>query len=126
MHRQDLGGARWLVEVEVCAEVTHERICLAHAGPWIGTPVGRRIAALTRPGGCSDTTLFGSIHETAGSLPAFAAEKKLVSDWMFPSWPLSWTVWKCGSGFQIPAVVGPCATGAQVIALSFSQSGSLP
>ena len=55
-----------------------------------------------------------------------AAVKKFESVWMLLSWPSWLTSANDGSGFQIPGVVEPCCTGAQVIALSFSQSGSVP
>ena len=39
----------------------------------------------TRLGGCSLTPSFGTIHETAGSVPWRAAVKKFASDVMFRS-----------------------------------------
>src|SRR5918912_390042 len=93
---------------------------------------GPRIAAFTRfvtydspavtsPGGCSLTAPVGLIHETAGSLPAFAALKYSDSVVMFCSSPSCWTVSKYGSGFQMPGVFAPCLTDSQIIS-SFSQS----
>lgn len=49
-------------------------------------PVTYVCPALTSAVGCSDTLPFGSIHDTAGSVPSFAAVKKLESVWMLPSW----------------------------------------
>ena len=89
-------------------------------------PVTYVCPALTSPGGCSETTALGTTHETAGSAPALAAAKKLLIDWMFPRCPFCRTVSKYGRGFQIPGVKGPCWTGAQDSAESFSQSGSVP
>jgi hypothetical protein len=40
------------------------------------SPVTQACPALTSPGGCSLTLLFGITQETAGSVPCFAAEKK--------------------------------------------------
>src|SRR5579859_6227930 len=77
--------------------------------------------ALTGEVGCSDTALFGMTQETAGSVPARAAAKKLFSVVMFPVWPSWWTSVNDRSGFQMPGVCGPCWTGAQLIAESDSQ-----
>src|SRR5437763_7604966 len=82
--------------------------------------------ALTSAVGCSETLPLGSIQETAGSVPFLAAAKKFDRDWMLPSSPSWATSLNDGSGFQIPGVFGPCCTGAQVIELSDSQSGSVP
>ena len=74
-----------------------------------------------------DRRRSGSIQDTAGSVPAFAAVKKLVSDWMLPSWLSCWTSAKMRQWVPDPrASVAFCGTGAQVTALSFSQSGSVP
>jgi len=69
--------------------------------------------------------LFGTIQETAGIVPAFAAARNASSFWMLPSWPSSWTVVKPGSGFQIEGTPTICVFGAQVIA-PVSQSGCAP
>src|SRR6187455_2806351 len=80
----------------------------------------------TSPVGCSLTFPVGTIHETAGSVPLRAAVKKLRRDVMLPSCQLSRTVENHGSGFQIPGVLASCGIGAQLIAASSRQSGSVP
>jgi len=64
-------------------------------------------------------------HDTAGSLPAFAAAKKEEVDCTLPSWWSSCTSVKVGSGFQMPGVLELWAFGGQVAASS-SQSGCVP
>src|SRR5947209_14635294 len=82
--------------------------------------------ALTSAGGCSETRPLGLIQETAGSSPALAWAKKSDSGRMLPTSPSWRTVSKYGSGFQIPGVFDPWATGAHDIAAFDSQSGSAP
>src|SRR5258708_2445845 len=90
------------------------------------SPVTYVWPALTSEGGCSETLPFGSIHDTAGSVPFCAAVKNLLSDWTLATWPSGWTSVKCGSGFQTPGVVAPWGTDVHTTAESFSQSGSVP
>src|SRR5947209_7965636 len=77
-------------------------------------------------GGCSETSPLGTSQETEGSDPAWAAAKKLFSDWMFCCWLSCPTSWKEMSGFQIPGVFAPCSTGVHVSWVLLSQSGSVP
>ena len=80
----------------------------------------------TSPGGCSLTLPDGAIHDTAGSVPLFAALKKLRSDVTLSSCQFSRTVSKYGSGFQMPGVLAFCGIALHVTAPSSSQSGSVP
>ena len=82
--------------------------------------------ALTLPGECSLTDLFGIAHETAGNEPSCAAPTRLLTDWMLESEPLLRTVSKPGSGFQMLGVLESWRTGTQLTALGSRQSGSLP
>src|SRR5580765_4703165 len=82
--------------------------------------------AETRAGGWSLTLCVGTIHDTAGSLPFFAALKKLPSGVTFEVCQFSRTVENQGSGFQMPGVFAFCGIGLQLIAASSSQSGCVP
>ena len=90
------------------------------------SPVTYVCPALTSPGGCSDTCPDGTTQESAGSLPAFAAEKNSFRDCTLDRWPSWATSVNDGSGFQIPGVVDDWCTALQVMFALISQSGSVP
>ena len=90
------------------------------------SPVTYVCPALTRAGGCSETWWLGTIHDSAGSLPAFAAEKNRFRDCTLDRWPSWATSVNDGSGFQIPGVVDDWCIALQVMFALISQSGSVP
>ena len=83
------------------------------------------VQSVSFAGGCSLTDWVGRTHDTAGSVPFFAAATKLSTDCTLPTVPACCTSVKLGSGFQMEPVRYDCGSGMQLFEPS-GQSGSVP